>query len=103
MSETTHIVALCCYKYRAVVLDRCEHCQLAFACPQFTTTESVVHFNAIIPPSMLLSLLPIELWPTMCPYDVPEKSPQSFSCAAGQVTESPVQRLVSALGLPILQ
>jgi hypothetical protein len=47
-----------------------------------------VQFNALIPPSMLLAPLPIELWPNLCA-DVSSK----------QSAESPVRRFVSTLGL----
>jgi hypothetical protein len=101
MSDIEHIVGLCCYRYRALVMDRCEHCKLEYACPQFVTKEAVVEFNAIIPPSMLLSPLPIELWPKMCAHAKPGNSPPSSSCATGDSAESPLQRLISTLGLPI--
>ena len=50
-----------------------------------------MQFNALIPPSMLLSPLPIELWPNM--------SPPSIRTST-ESTESPIRRFVSTLGLP---
>jgi hypothetical protein len=55
----------------------------------------------MIPPSMLLAPLPIELWPRMSPNIAPDKSSQSAPSAASESTESPIRRLVSTLGLTI--
>lgn len=101
MSDNEHTIALCCYKYRAVVLERCEQCKSEYACPEFKTKAAVVQFNAIIPPSMLLSPLPLELWPPMCPNIVPDVTLQSSQCPASEPSESPIRRLVSMLGLTI--
>ena len=100
MSDIPRPVALCCYKDRAVLSTRCELCKAEYACPEFTTKAAVMHFNAMIPAAMLLSPLPIELWPNMCADVAPHTSSQPSRSAASQSTESPVRRLVLALGLP---
>jgi hypothetical protein len=100
MSDTLDMIALCCYKDRAVVSSRCESCKTEYGCLQFTTKAAVVQFNALIPPSMLLAPLPIELWPSMCDVS-PDMSLQSTQCASNESTESPIRRFVSTLGLPI--
>ena len=93
--------ALCCYKNRAVVSYRCALCRTEYACPEFKTKAALVKFNALIPPSMLLSPLPIELWPNMCAEILPHKSERSTR-ASNEPAESPALRFVSAaLGLPI--
>jgi hypothetical protein len=50
----------------------------------------------MIPPSMLLAPLPIELWHT----DIASDPTSQSSRRASDSTESPVRRLVSTLGLP---
>jgi hypothetical protein len=96
--------ALCCYKNRAVVSYRCALCRTEYACPEFGTKAALLKFNALIPPSMLLSPLPIELWPNMCAEILPGKSVQPTRCASNEPGESPARRFVSAaLGLPIDQ
>jgi hypothetical protein len=57
-----------------------------YGCPEFKTKAALVQFNAMIPPSMLLAPLPIELWPNVC---------------GGVSTESPIRRFISTLGLPL--
>ncbi len=93
--------ALCCYKNRAVVSYRCALCRTEFACPEFGTKAALLKFNALIPPSMLLSPLPIELWPNMCGEISPAISAQPTRCESNEPAESPARRFVSALGLPI--
>jgi hypothetical protein len=94
--------ALCCYKNRAVVSYRCALCRTEYACPEFRTKAALLKFNALIPPSMLLSPLPIELWPNMCAAIPPHQSERSS--ASNEPTDSPARRFVSAaLGLPIDQ
>jgi hypothetical protein len=95
------MVALCCYKDRAVVLNRCELCKAEYACPEFKTKSAVVEFNALIPPSRLLAPLPIELWPTMCAGVPPDMSSQPTPRDSPESTESPLQQLVVTLGLLI--
>jgi hypothetical protein len=101
MPDSAPTIALCCYKGRAVVSHRCEQCKTEYACPEFKTKAAVVQFNAMIPPSMLLAPLPIELWPNMCTDIAPGMSSGSSLCRASESTESPVQRLVAMLGLSI--
>jgi hypothetical protein len=97
MSDTALPVALCCYKNRAVVTNRCDLCNAEYACPEFKSKEAVMQFNAMIPPSMLLVPLPIELWPGMCAELVPGLPSRSTRPASCESTESPVRRFVSAL------
>jgi hypothetical protein len=101
MAHTADIVALCCYKNRAVVSKRCDHCTPEYGCSEFKSKAALVQFNALIPPSMLLAPLPIELWPNMCGGGSPEISSQPARSASGESTESPVRRFVSTLGLPL--
>jgi hypothetical protein len=88
MSDAVPPLAVCCYKNRAVVAKRCALCRAEYACPEFKSKAAVLKFNAMIPPSMLLAPLPIELWPSMSA----EVPPGSF-----QPSESPVRRFVSTL------
>jgi len=99
MPDIAHTVALCCYKYRAVVLNRCELCKAEYGCPEFKTKAAVVKFNALIPPSMLLVPLPMELWPNMCGGVSPHMSSQASQSASNESTEPPVRRFVGTLGL----
>ncbi len=55
----------------------------------------LVRFNAMIPPSMLSAPLPIEIWPSTCKDPYPENAP----ALQPNSSESPVLRLVAALGL----
>ena len=97
MSDTALPVALCCYKNRAVVTNRCDLCTVEYACPEFKSKAAVLQFNAMIPPSMLLAPLPIELWPGMHASTVAGLPPHSTPSASNGSTESPVRRFVSAL------
>ena len=101
MSDTARTVALCCYKDRAVVSIRCDLCKSEYACPEFRTKAAVMQFNAMIPPSMLLAPLPIELWPNMCADIAPGMSSQPLDSASSESNESPLRRFGSTLGLPI--
>ena len=101
MTDTARTVALCCYKDRAVVSIRCELCKSEYACLEFRTKAAVMQFNAMIPPSMLLAPLPIELWPNMCADIAPGMSSQPIDSASNESTESPLRRFGSTLGLPI--
>jgi hypothetical protein len=101
MADTAHGIAVCCYNDRAVVLNRCGVCKAEYACPEFKTKAALVQFNAMIPASMLLSPLPIEIWPSMCADVAPDVPSQPSQRAVDEPPESPVRRLVSALGLPI--
>jgi hypothetical protein len=97
MSDTATTVALCCYKHRAVVLGRCDQCKSNYECPEFKSKAAVVEFNALIPPSMLLAPLPIELWPNMCAYMARQKFSPSSDSASNESTPSPARRFVSTL------
>src|SRR3984957_4451336 len=97
MSEIPRTVALCCYKHRAVVLERCDQCKSDYACPEFKSKAAVVEFNALIPPSMLLAPLPIELWPNMCAYMARPRSKPSTDSPSDESTPSPLRRFVSTL------
>jgi hypothetical protein len=100
MPDTANPVALCCYKNRALVSNRCGHCMPEYGCPEFKTKAALLQFNAMIPPSMLLAPLPIELWPNMCG-GVSSVTSQSAQSASSESTESPLRRFVSTLGLPL--
>jgi len=43
---------------------------------------AVMQFNAMIPPSMLLAPLPIELWPSMCADVAPGMFSRSVQAAS---------------------
>jgi hypothetical protein len=72
-----------------------------YGCPEFRTKAALLQFNALIPPSMLLAPLPIELWANMCRGVSPDMSSQSTESASNASTESPVRRFISTLGLPL--
>jgi hypothetical protein len=101
MADTADIVALCCYKNRAVVSNRCGSCKPGYGCPEFKSKAALVQFNALIPPSMLLAPLPIELWPNVCGGGSPDMSAQPAQSASDESIESPVRRFFSTLGLPL--
>lgn len=93
--------ALCCYKTRSVILQRCKLCKTEYACPEFKTMAEVLKFNALIPPSMLLSPLPIELWPSMCATE-PFGSSERHIPPPTESPESPARRFVSTIvGSPL--
>ncbi|HLZ98787.1 MAG TPA: hypothetical protein VKP66_12690 [Steroidobacteraceae bacterium] len=96
MPDSPVPVALCCYKNRAVIANRCNACKAEYACPEFNSKAAVVKFNAMIPPSMLLAPLPIELWPSMA-VDLPSGSSSQSTPCANRSTKSPVHRFVSTL------
>ena|ERR1700730_4086591 len=97
MSDPALPVALCCYKNRAVVVSRCGLCEAEYACPEFKSKAAVMQFNAMIPPSMLLAPLPIELWPSMCANIAPGVFSRSTRSTSDGSAESPVGRFVSTL------
>jgi hypothetical protein len=101
MPDSAHTVGLCCYKERALVSNRCDLCKAEYACPEFRTKAAVMQFNAMIPASMLLAPLPIELWPSKCADVAPGMSSQSTQSASNESTDSPLRRFVSTLGLPV--
>jgi hypothetical protein len=65
-----------------------------YGCPEFKTKAALVQFNAMIPPSMLLAPLPIELWPNI-------SVGVSTDTSSNESTESPIRRFVTTLGLPL--
>jgi hypothetical protein len=93
-------IGFCCFKDRAVVLTRCDLCKAEYGCPEFKSKAAAMKFNAMIPPSMILAPLPIELWPNMCAAVSLEVSVRSTESASSESTASPVRRLGSILGLP---
>jgi hypothetical protein len=101
MIDPAHAVALCCYKSRAVALNRCKFCKPEYACPAFESKAALLQFNAIIPPSMLLAPLPIELWPNMCGGVPRDMSQQPAQPTSNESTESPLRRFASTLGLSL--
>jgi hypothetical protein len=86
-------LALCCYKRRDITWNRCADCRPEYGCAGFQSSAELVHFNELIPPSMLCEPLPLNLWPNLWKAIEPEAH---ASCAA-QLT--PVRLLVAALGL----
>ena len=96
MLHTEHSVAICCYTDRVVTTQRCPHCRGDYGCPIFKTTAELLHFNALIPPSMLGSPLPLNLWPNLWLTVVSDEYPGLTACVDD---ESPVRLLAAALGL----
>jgi hypothetical protein len=86
-------LALCCYKRRDITWNRCADCRPEYGCVGFHSSAELVHFNELIPPSMLGEPLPLNLWPNLWRAIEPETRP---SCTA-ELT--PVRLLVAALGL----
>jgi hypothetical protein len=86
-------LALCCYKRRDVTWSRCADCRPEYGCVGFQSSAELVHFNELIPPSMLGEPLPLNLWPNLWKAIEPEAH---AGCSA-ELT--PVRLLVAALGL----
>src|SRR6266700_1437426 len=97
MSDSAVPVALCCYKNRAIIVNRCDQCKAEYACPEFRSKAAVLKFNALIPPSMMLAPLPIELWPNMSADVGSSLSSRCAHSASNESTESPLRRFVSTL------
>jgi hypothetical protein len=97
MPDIATPVALCCYRNRTMLVNRCDLCKSEYACPEFKTKAAVMKFNALIPPSMLLAPLPIELWPRMCANVAPGMFSRSIRSPSNESTESPIRRFVSTL------
>ncbi|MEA3198013.1 MAG: hypothetical protein QOF32_2065 [Gammaproteobacteria bacterium] len=97
MPRTEHSVAICCYTYRVVASERCQHCKSDYGCLTFKTTAELLQFNALIPPSMRGSPLPLNLWPERWLAIVSDAYPESAACAAD--ADSPLRALALALGL----
>jgi hypothetical protein len=89
-------VAICCYKSREIRWSRCANCQSGYGCVGFRSSAELVHFNELIPPSMLRAPLPLNLWPNLWK----EIEPDAETRLADDPT--PVQLLVAALGLRLL-
>jgi hypothetical protein len=89
----SHWLALCCYRRREVIWRRCAGCRPEYGCLGFQSSAELVHFNELIPPSMLGEPLPLNLWPRLWKTIEPDGP---ASCAA-ELT--PVRLLVAALGL----
>jgi hypothetical protein len=97
MLNTERSVAICCYTDRVVATQRCQNCRQDYGCPIFRTTAELLLFTALIPPSMLGSPLPLNLWPNLWLTIVSNEHPRSAAC--GDDEESPVKLLATALGL----
>jgi hypothetical protein len=86
-------VAMCCYKNRDITWSRCADCQPEYGCLGFRSSAELVHFNELIPPSMLGEPLPLNLWPNLWKAIEPDAEP------SGAIETTPVRLLVAALGL----
>lgn len=86
-------VAMCCYKSRDITWSRCADCQPAYGCLGFRSSAELVHFNELIPPSMLGKPLPLNLWPNLW------KAIEPNAERNGAIETTPVRLLVAALGL----
>jgi hypothetical protein len=87
-------VAVCCYKSRDITWSRCAGCRPEYGCSGFRSSAELVHFNELIPPSMLGEPLPLNLWPNL--WRAIEPNPER----SGATENTPVRLLVAALGLP---
>lgn len=86
-------VAICCYRNRDITWSRCTECQPEYGCPGFRSSAEILHFNELIPASMLGEPLPLNLWPNLWRTIEPDAS-TSFAAHP-----TPVQLLVETLGL----
>ena len=86
-------LALCCYKRRNITWSRCADCRAEYGCVGFQSSAELVHFNELIPPSMLGEPLPLNLWPNLWK----AIEPQTQASRTAELT--PVRLLVAALGL----
>lgn len=84
-------VAMCCYKSRDIARRRCAGCRPEYGCLGFRSSAELVHFNELIPPSMLKEPLPLNLWPNLWKAVEPN--------AEGAIDTTPVRLLAAALGL----
>lgn len=86
-------MAICCYKSRDIAWNRCADCRLEYGCAGFRSSVELVHFNELIPASMLGEPLPLNLWPNLWKALEP--------CAEENLPDeaTPVRLLVAALGL----
>jgi hypothetical protein len=92
MPETQSCIAVCCYKTRAVESKPCDRCKLHYGCLSFRSATELAQFNRLIPPSMIGSPLPLNVWPNLWKVIAPDTD--------ATTGESPVQLLAAALGLP---
>jgi hypothetical protein len=92
MSESQW-VAICCYRNRDIAWSRCTGCRPEYGCPGFRSSAEILHFNELIPASMLGEPLPLNLWPRLWKAIEPAAETR---CAADP---TPVKLLVEALGL----
>ncbi|HTV96981.1 MAG TPA: hypothetical protein VME42_13300 [Steroidobacteraceae bacterium] len=90
-------VAVCCYLMRDVAWNRCSRCRTEYGCLGFGSTAELVHFNGLIPASMLGEPLPLNLWPNLWKAIEPEAE------ASLRGESTPVRLLIAALGLKRLQ
>lgn len=86
-----NVVAICCYRFRAVAFNRCEECKPAYGCLTFGSIEELAHFDRLIPPSMVGAPLPLNLWPNLWKAIDPEAP------GKGKRRVSPVEVLARAL------
>ena len=86
-------VAICCYRKRDITWSRCTDCQPEYGCPGFRSSAEILHFNELIPASMLAEPLPLNLWPMLWKAIEPDTE-TSFAADS-----TPVRLLVEALGL----
>lgn len=92
MSEP-QCVAICCYRKRDIRWSRCSACRPEYGCLGFRSSAEILHFNELIPASMLGEPLPLNLWPNLWKVIEPETE-RSFAA-----DPTPVQLLAEALGL----
>jgi hypothetical protein len=86
-------VAMCCYKYRDITWNRCADCRPEYGCLGFRSSAEVLHFNELIPASMLGEPLPLNLWPNLWKAIDPNADMSSVA------DPTPVRLLIAALGL----
>ena len=93
MGDEPQWVAMCCYRNRDITWSRCRDCHPDYGCVGFRSSAEVLHFNELIPASMLGAPLPLNLWPNLWKAIEPseETSPDDDA--------TPIQLLVTALGL----
>ena len=92
MSESRW-VAICCYRNRDITWNRCAGCRPEYGCPGFRSSAEILHFNELIPASMLGEPLPLNLWPKLW------KAIEPNAEARIPADPTPVRLLVEALGL----
>lgn len=86
-------VAICCYRNRRIARTRCADCQPEYGCLGFRSSTEVLHFNELIPASMLGAPLPLNLWPRLW------KTVEPSAVESSVDDPTPVRLLVAALGL----